>query len=109
MPRKRMLGASALFVAAGREGREMDRRKFSLAREYPGLPVGRAESFPVQAELCLRATGLGYARPEPGTGAGHFLSLLNLNSEADFPLTPSDRIEQEDGDMFCGQIRPARS
>jgi enolase len=37
------------------------------------------------------------------------MNVLNLNSEADFPLMPSDRIEREDGDMFCGQIRPARS
>ncbi len=29
------------------------------AREIPGLPAGRAEHFPVQGELCLRATPPG--------------------------------------------------
>src|SRR5260370_975797 len=33
-----------------------DRRKLSSTSKHPGLPAGRAESFPVSGELCLRAT-----------------------------------------------------
>jgi hypothetical protein len=48
MPQKRILGASVwLFGVAEKEWRGRDRRKFSLARDYPGLPAGRAENFPV--------------------------------------------------------------
>src|SRR2546426_874199 len=57
MPSKRIRGASVLlFATADQEWRRRDRRKFSLAIEDPGLPAGRAESFPVKGELCLRAT-----------------------------------------------------
>ncbi len=49
MPEKRILGASVLFVAvAEKEWWRRDRRKFSRTRKKsPGLPAGRAESFPV--------------------------------------------------------------
>ena len=49
MPEKRILGASVWFVAvAEKEWRGRDRRKFSRTRKKsPGLPAGRAESFPV--------------------------------------------------------------
>jgi hypothetical protein len=49
MPEKRILGASVWFVAvAEKEWRRRDRRKFSRTiKKSPGLPAGRAESFPV--------------------------------------------------------------
>ena len=44
-------------MGAGSQWRRRDRRKLSLAiKKSPGLPAGRAESFPVMGELCLRAT-----------------------------------------------------
>src|ERR1039458_2169230 len=42
--------------AAAAEWRRRDRRKLSSTSKHPGLPAGRAESFPVSGELCLRAT-----------------------------------------------------
>jgi len=48
MPQKRILSVSVWLVAAGTEWRGRDRRKLSLAiKKSPGLPAGRAESFPV--------------------------------------------------------------
>src|ERR1035437_4721169 len=41
--------------AAAAEWRRRDRRKLSSTSKHPGLPAGRAESFPVSGELCLRA------------------------------------------------------
>src|ERR1017187_10374640 len=42
--------------AAAAEWRRRDRRKLSSTGKHPSLPAGRAESFPVSGELCLRAT-----------------------------------------------------
>src|ERR1019366_1085135 len=57
MPSKTHTGRPVSFFAtAAREWRRRDRRKLSSTSKHPGLPAGRAESFPVSGELCLRAT-----------------------------------------------------
>ena len=62
MPSKTHTGRPvSFFASAAREWRRRDRRKLSSTSKHPGLPAGRAESFPVSGELCLRASATAAA------------------------------------------------
>src|SRR5437762_4196794 len=57
LPKKRILSAQDPVEAARKQVAGRDRCKLSLAiKKSPGLPAGRAESFPVMGNFRLRAT-----------------------------------------------------
>ena len=60
MPQKTHIGRPVLFFAvAENSGEEGIVANSPLTmKESPGLPAGRAESFPAQGELCLHATSV---------------------------------------------------
>ena len=60
MPQKTHTGRPVLFLAVAESSAEEGIVANSpvTMKESPGLPAGRAESFPVQGELCLHATSV---------------------------------------------------